>query len=65
MVFGSGEYTRWLQHVVKTDVMLSPSTTSLDITSAGRGRIVAEPTWITPAQVRESLPKGYLVLQMV
>jgi hypothetical protein len=28
-----------LQHVVKTDVKLSPSTTSLDITSAGRGRI--------------------------
>jgi hypothetical protein len=28
-----------LQHVDKTDVMLSPGTTSLDITSAGRGRI--------------------------
>jgi hypothetical protein len=28
-----------LQHVVKTDVMLSPSTTSLDIINVGRGRI--------------------------
>jgi hypothetical protein len=28
-----------LQHVVKTDVMLSPGTTSLDITNVGRGRI--------------------------
>jgi hypothetical protein len=39
MVFGSGKHTRRLQHVVKTDVMLSPGTTSLDITSAGQGRI--------------------------
>jgi hypothetical protein len=28
-----------IQHVVKTDVMLSPSTTSLGIISIGRGRI--------------------------
>jgi hypothetical protein len=28
-----------LQHVVKTDVMLSPGTTSLGIISVGRGRI--------------------------
>jgi hypothetical protein len=27
------------QHVVKTDVMLSPGTTSLGIINAGRGRI--------------------------
>jgi hypothetical protein len=27
--------------------------------------IVAEPTWITPAQVRESSLEGYLVLQTV
>jgi hypothetical protein len=39
MVFGSGKHTRSLQHIVKTDVMLSPGTTSLDFTSAGRGRI--------------------------
>jgi hypothetical protein len=28
-----------LQYVIKTDVMLSPDTTSLDITNVGRGRI--------------------------
>jgi hypothetical protein len=28
-----------LQHVVKTDVMLNPGTTSLDITNVGRGWI--------------------------
>jgi hypothetical protein len=28
-----------LQHVIKTDAMLSPGTTSLDITNIGRGRI--------------------------
>jgi hypothetical protein len=28
-----------LQHVVKTDVMLSPGTTSLGIISVGRGQI--------------------------
>jgi hypothetical protein len=39
MVFGSGKHTRRLQHVVKTDVMLSPGTTSLEIISIGRGRI--------------------------
>jgi hypothetical protein len=39
MVFSSGKHTRRLQNVVKTDVMLSLSTTSLDITSVGRGRI--------------------------
>jgi hypothetical protein len=39
MVFGSGKHTRQLQHVVKTDVMLSPGTTSLEIISIGRGRI--------------------------
>jgi hypothetical protein len=38
MVFGSGKHTRRLQHVVKTDVMLSPGTTSLGITNVGRGR---------------------------
>jgi hypothetical protein len=40
MVFGSGKNIRDdLQHVVKTDVMLSPGTTSLGITNVGRGRI--------------------------
>jgi hypothetical protein len=39
MVFGSGKHTRRLQHVVKTDVMLSPGTTSLGIPKFGRGRI--------------------------
>jgi hypothetical protein len=34
-----------LQHVVKTDVMLSPGTTSFGIISVGRGRIpFHEPT---------------------
>jgi hypothetical protein len=34
-----------LQHIVKSDVMLSPSTTSLGIISVGRGRIpFHEPT---------------------
>jgi hypothetical protein len=28
-----------LQHVIKTDVMLSPGTTSLETISVGRGRI--------------------------
>jgi hypothetical protein len=28
-----------IQHVVKTDVMLSPGTTSLGIISIGRGRV--------------------------
>jgi hypothetical protein len=39
MVPSSGKHTRRLQHVVKTDVMLSPGTTSLGILSVGRGRI--------------------------
>jgi hypothetical protein len=40
MVFGSGKKIRDdLQYVVKTDVMLSPGTTSLGVLSVGRGRI--------------------------
>jgi hypothetical protein len=31
----------------------------------GSTKIVAEPTWITPAQVRKSTLKGSNVLQMV
>jgi hypothetical protein len=39
MVFSSGKHTRRLQHVIKTGVMLSPGTTSLDIINVGRGWI--------------------------
>jgi hypothetical protein len=39
IVFGSGKHTRRLRHVIKTDVMLSPGTTSLEILSIGRGWI--------------------------
>jgi hypothetical protein len=39
IVFSSGKHTRRLQYVVKTDVMLSPGTTSLSIINVGRGRI--------------------------
>jgi hypothetical protein len=64
MVFGSGKHTRRLQHVVKTDVMLSPGTTSLEIISIGRGRIPFHGPifWksIGPRQGRVDLQRLYL-----
>jgi hypothetical protein len=39
MVFSSGKHTRRFTHIVKTDVMLSPGTTSLGIINVGRGRL--------------------------
>jgi hypothetical protein len=52
-----------LQHVVKTDVMLSPGTTSLGIINVGRGRIpFHRPTiWKStgPRQGKSRIFKGF------
>jgi hypothetical protein len=45
MVLAAENIRDYSQHVVKTDVMLSPGTTSLGILNVGRGRIsFHEPT---------------------